>query len=719
MALTPGTRLGPYDIVALIGVGGMGEVYKARDRRLDRDVAIKVLPAELASRAEMVERFQREARAVAAVNHPSIVTIHSVEHADDVHFLTMELVEGQSLDRLIPASGLDVERILAIADALSGALAAAHDKGIVHRDLKPANIMLTEGGAVKVLDFGLAKLHGPPPDQAPDADQLTVMHTSVGVVMGTLPYMSPEQVRGHPLDHRTDIFSLGVVLYEMATGRRPFREQSSAALCAQILRDAPSAVTDVRAELPDELSRVVQRCLEKDPQRRIQTARDVRNQLREASRLPEPGAPFRPARVGSGRRSGTDSAEPAPLATRTAAGGETGFWVAVVPFTCSGTNPELGALSEGLTEEIVAGLSRFSYLRVLTKGPTGARYVLEGSLRQAGGQLRAAVKLIDTSTGANLWAENYNRPYSPDSIFELQDSLAPPIVSTIAEMNGVLAHSMWTTLRERDPETLTPYEAMLRSFGYYESFTPEEYRLALAGLKRAIEQEPNHAGCLTMLAIAYANGYLLHYDAEEKQEDLALVYARRAVAAEPSNPLAYYALSVSHVVRKDIAAFLSAAEQALALNPLDGAIIGEVALWMSYSGHWQRGRELMERAMVLNPRHPGFLWYPLVHDAYRQKDYSRALDYALRVNLPGQFWTHLVLAMVHGQLGNRDAAARALQELLAIYPDFPEHARQEIEKFFYAQRAHAEHVLEGLRKAGLEIPGTPAVDLEVLPGSRG
>jgi len=256
---------------------------------------------------------------------------------------------------------------------------------------------------------------------------------------------------------------------------------------------------------------------------------------------------------------------------------------------------------------------------------------------------------------------------------------------------------------------LTSYEAMLRSFGYLESLTPEENRLAMAGLKHAIEQEPNHAGCLTMLGLLYANGYLLHYDADEKQEDLALVYARRAVAAEPSNPLAYYALSVTHVARKDVAAFLSAAERALALNPLDGAIMGEIALFMCYSGHWQRGRELMERAMALNPRHPNFFWYPLIHDAYRQKDYSRALDYALRVNLPGQFWTHLVLAMVHGQLGNRDAAARALQELLAIYPDFPAHARQEIEKFFHAQRAHAEHVLEGLRKAGLEVPGNAAV----------
>jgi serine/threonine protein kinase len=272
MPLTPGTRFGPYDIVALIGVGGMGKVYKARDPRLDREVAIKVLPAELTLKTEMVQRFQREARAIAAVNHPSIVTIYSVEQADGVHFLTMELVEGQSLDRLIPASGLEVERILAIADGLSGALAAAHEKSIVHRDLKPANIMVTDGGAVKVLDFGLAKLHGPPSDQTPDADLPTVMHTSVGVVMGTLPYMSPEQVQGRPLDHRTDIFSLGVVLYEMATGRRPFLEQSSAALSAQILRDAPLPLNDVRAELPDELSRVVQRCLEKDPERRIQTA---------------------------------------------------------------------------------------------------------------------------------------------------------------------------------------------------------------------------------------------------------------------------------------------------------------------------------------------------------------------------------------------------------------------------------------------------------------
>src|SRR5215204_2096759 len=192
MILTTGTDLGLYRILDTIGKGGMGEVYRALDPRLDRDVAIKVLPAELAASHEMLDRFRREARAVAAVNHPAIVTIYSVEEADGLHFLTMELVEGRSLDHLIPASGLDAERIFAIADALAGALAAAHDKGIVHRDIKPANVMITTNGGVKVLDFGLAKMRGATAGDAPAADLTTAMHTEAGVVIRTGPYMSPD-----------------------------------------------------------------------------------------------------------------------------------------------------------------------------------------------------------------------------------------------------------------------------------------------------------------------------------------------------------------------------------------------------------------------------------------------------------------------------------------------------------------------------------------------
>src|SRR5580704_17888613 len=227
--------LSHYHILAAIGAGGMGEVYRATDTKLGRQVALKVLPAEMARDPQRLMRFRREARAVAALNHPHIVTIFSVEEAEGVHFLTMELVEGQPLDRLIPEGGLPAGRIVDIATALAAALAAAHEKGIVHRDLKPANVMVTGDGRVKVLDFGLAKELHP---YNPDGATLTAAGTTeMGVVMGTPAYMSPEQVSGRTLDHRTDIFSLGIILYEMASGRRPFQGGSSFELATAILRD--------------------------------------------------------------------------------------------------------------------------------------------------------------------------------------------------------------------------------------------------------------------------------------------------------------------------------------------------------------------------------------------------------------------------------------------------------------------------------------------------
>ena len=242
MSLPVGRTLAHYRITAALGAGGMGEVYRATDTKLGRDVALKVLPAEMAASPERLERFRREAKALAALDHPGVVGVYSVEEADGVHFLTMQLVEGESLDRLIPEGGLPVERILEIATALAEALAAAHDKGIVHRDLKPANVMVTQDGRVKVLDFGLARMS--PAGEPADSALPTEAQTREGVVMGTVPYMSPEQVSGKPLDHRTDVFSLGVLLYEMASGRRPFQGASSAELASAILRDPPPALDD-------------------------------------------------------------------------------------------------------------------------------------------------------------------------------------------------------------------------------------------------------------------------------------------------------------------------------------------------------------------------------------------------------------------------------------------------------------------------------------------
>ena len=283
MALTSGTKLGPYEIQSPLGAGGMGEVYRATDTKLGRDVALKVLPGEMAQDPERLGRFRREAKTLAQLDHPNIVTIYSVEEWDGIHFLTMQLVEGLPLDHLIPEGGLPVEQIIEIASAFGDALAAAHEKGIVHRDLKPANVMVRNDGRVKVLDFGLAKdVRASNPG---DATMTSASRTEMGVVMGTPAYMSPEQTSGRPLDHRSDIFSIGVVLHEMATGRRPFEGSSSAELVSAILRDTPPSVTELRPNLPGDLARIVRRCLEKDPRHRLQTARDVSNEFRDLARL--------------------------------------------------------------------------------------------------------------------------------------------------------------------------------------------------------------------------------------------------------------------------------------------------------------------------------------------------------------------------------------------------------------------------------------------------
>jgi Tol biopolymer transport system component len=273
-----GTSIGHYHIAELLGKGGMGEVYAAEDTRLGRRVALKVLSRELAADGDRRERFEREARAVAALNHPNIVTIHSVEEAGGVHFLTLELVEGRTLDALIPPGGLPLDRILAYAIPLADAVGAAHQRGITHRDLKPGNVMVSDDGRVKVLDFGLAKLKES--DASLAASLPTQELTGEGRIVGTVAYMSPEQAEAKPVDPRSDVFSLGVVIFEMATSQRPFKGDTQFSLLSSIIKDTPASLADLKADLPQDLARIVRRCLSKDPEDRYQTAKDLRNDLR-------------------------------------------------------------------------------------------------------------------------------------------------------------------------------------------------------------------------------------------------------------------------------------------------------------------------------------------------------------------------------------------------------------------------------------------------------
>src|SRR5262245_38386591 len=378
-----GRTLNHFKILDRLGKGGMAEVYVAEDLKLKRKVALKVLPEEMARDSARLERFQREAETIAALNHPNIVTIFSVEESDGIHFLTMELVEGETLNQLIPPDGMDLKSFLRIAAPVAEALSAAHEKGIIHRDLKPSNIMITPEGRTKILDFGLAKLLRD--DSDPNASHLeTHIETEEGIILGTFPYMSPEQIQGKRLDHRTDIFSLGIIFYEMLTGLRPFRGDTSAELISSILRDTPNPLSELKADLPEHLERIIRRCLMKDPKDRYQTSRDVYNELQDLTGISGP------------------SSRPRTAATITSTGE---MWIAVLPFQIPAATPDMEDFADGLHQDITAALSQFSYLSVIARNSTlrfkdqsgdvrtignqlGARYVLQGGIRKAGSLMR-------------------------------------------------------------------------------------------------------------------------------------------------------------------------------------------------------------------------------------------------------------------------------------------------------------------------------------------
>jgi TolB-like protein/tetratricopeptide (TPR) repeat protein len=488
-------------------------------------------------------------------------------------------------------------------------------------------------------------------------------------------------VTGREVDHRTDIFSLGILLYQVASGMRPFEGATSIELASAVLRDTPRPLGEIRSDVPADLTRLIRRCLEKDPQRRVQTARDVGNELRDITR---------PVTRDSGVAGVTRADE--------------GFWIAVLPFKYAGNNADLNALADGLSEEIVTGLSRFSYLRVIARGSTkdvAARYVIEGSLRQAGTMLRVAAQLVDLSSGTHLWAETYDRPFRTEDIFALQDDLVPRIVSTVADQNGVLRRSMSDALRGRRPDQLTPYEALLRGFGFNDRVTPEEAVDVREILERAVRTAPGASDCVAMLALVYASEFAHDLNPRPDSLDRAFEAARRAVDAGPTNQLACYAMAEALFFRKEIVAFRHAAERAIAINPMDSATTAFMGLLLAYSGDWQRGCALVERAAQLNPRHPGWYWFGPFYNAYRQGEYQAALDAAVKINLPHYLHTHAALAATHGQLGDREAARKALGDLLALKPEFGATARREFGK--WQQPALVEHLIDGLHKAGLEF----------------
>jgi TolB-like protein/Tfp pilus assembly protein PilF len=690
----------------------MGEVYRAKDTKLGREVAIKVLPESVSADPERLTRFEREARALASLNHPNIVTVYSVEEAGDMRLLAMELVEGHTLDQAISTGGLPLSRFFEIAVPLADALSAAHERGIVHRDLKPANVMLTREGRLKVLDFGLAKLVAVDSDPnvtgMPTASRAEL--TGEGTVFGTVAYMSPEQARGGKVDARSDVFSLGVVLYEMLTGDRPFKGASAVDILSSILRDWPPPVTELRADLPPHVGRILRRCLAKDPHDRYQTSRDVFNELRDLQ-----------------AETSVPAAAPSALAATPTRGdsgkvrADEGFWVAVLPFKSSG-DAEMESFADGLGEEITTGLSRFRYLSVVAsasaarlKGEAGderalgaklgARYVLEGSIRKGGSAIRVSAQLIDARTGAQLWAETYNRDLQTSSIFAAQDDVAARIVATVADSYGVLVHSIRSAMRQKDDIDLTPVEWQFQYFAYREQITPSAHAALKSRLERVVERDDRQSDLWACLAQIYVDEYAFGFRGDATPLDRALAAARRAVELDRANQFALVSLAQVHFFRRDLAAFGPAAERAMALNPLNTDAVGILGLQIVHTGEFQRGTEIVRRAMELNANHAGWMHFAPLWEHFHKGDYEQALECANRVDVPGLFWPYLVMAAACGHLGRRAEAEAAVRDLLALDPEFAAHARSNIESWHFASGL-LEPLLEGLRQAGLSIPAT-------------
>jgi TolB-like protein/Tfp pilus assembly protein PilF len=617
MGLQVGARLGPYEVLAPLGAGGMGEVYRALDTRLDREVAVKVLPERLAEDPSSLSRFEREAKALAALSHPNVLTILDIGREGAIAYTVTELLEGESLRTRLLRAQMSWREAAELGSEIADGLAAAHSRGIVHRDLKPENVFLTGSGRPKILDFGLARRErlADPAEQRPQPTQ--TQETEPGALMGTVGYMSPEQVSGLSADARSDIFSLGCLLYEMVTGSRPFSGRTGAETLAAILRDEPVDPTRSGTPMPADLAGVIRHCLEKRPERRFQTARDLAFALKAIVS----GAPAATSAPRSRKRALAIAAAAVAVVVVAVvlllSGGLPGrsavHSVAVLPLQNLSGDPAQDYFVDGMTEELIANLAKVQNLHVISrtsvmqyKGakkalPQIARElnvdsVVEGSVLRSGERVRINVQLVRAATGQALWAESYEKNLT--DILAVQAEAARAIVAEIKVRLTPEEGKRLAKVRPVDPEA---YDAYLKGRFYWSKFKGEDYETAIEFFQKAIDKDPTYAPAYAGLAHAYRalafEGLMPPGEGMAKAE----AAAKKAQALDDTLAEVHFVVGMNRLARWDYATCLEELRQALASSPHDAIIRRFYAQAFSREGRWDEAIAEGKRARELDP----------------------------------------------------------------------------------------------------------------------
>jgi serine/threonine protein kinase/tetratricopeptide (TPR) repeat protein len=668
MAITAGTKLGRYEIRSRLGEGGMGEVYLAQDTKLDRKVALKILPAELASNRDRMERFIREAKSAAALSHPNIAQIFEIGEHDAMHYIAMEFIDGVTLREMIHREHAELRKLLRYLQHVAEGLTKAHAAGIVHRDLKPDNVMITRDGYAKILDFGLAKLSEPPAvagglsveEEAPTAVMRRPLSTP-GLIMGTVGYMSPEQAQGRGVDHRSDIFSFGCLLYEAATSQRAFASESTIDTLHKIVHAPVALVKDVNPAAPADLTRIVRRCLGKNPDERYQSIREAAIELRDVRREFEGAAELEttvpPSAVGSGvisTASGAASVSVAPLSTAPVSSAEyivteikrhkvvtaivlialvlggLGLAaylhgrntevaidsIAVLPFVNQSGDPDTEYLADGLTESIINNLTRLPSLKVIARssvfrykgkdadpfkagGDLGVRAVLTGRLLQRGDSLMVSAELVDVRDNKQLWGEQYNRKVA--DALAVQQEISREITE---KLRLRLSGDEQQRLGRRDTANPEAYQFYLRGRFYWNKRTADGIRKAIEQFQQAIERDPNYALGYVGLADCYI--LLEEYAGVPSSEALpkARAAADRALQLDDTLAEAHTSSAFVYYSQWRWAEAEQEFRRAISLNPNYATTHHWFSVYLMTKRRFDEAQKEIKRAQELDPLSP-------------------------------------------------------------------------------------------------------------------